>query len=330
LLLFFVRITYGIVYAYQPEWAFLPSTALAYMIFKSRIKKLMTFLKALYKDKKEMLRIRRKQLLFAGVAVVLLATMPIWRESIEQRLVLEPVRRAELRSLVPGIVVEIAADEGMRVASGQRLAVLQDSRLESELAKAEALFARAQAGNFKSQLQYVNLAEANQNEQQMAEARSIVREKHAQLEITSPIAGTVASPRAHDLIGSYVTAGTMIAEVVDTSSMIAHVYVQESELRKVQSIEKAVLRLDSSWSSMAAEYKSWSPVSRELAPGLAPTAKYKGMHPPIYYVLEMRLPNQDGRLRTGMTGTAKIYGKRVTAMELVFRPIVDALARRVW
>jgi hypothetical protein len=71
-------------------------------------------------------------------------------------------------------------------------------------------------------------------------------------------------------------------------------------------------------------------VAHELAAGLAPPAKYKGMHPPVYYVLKMDIPNDHGELFSGMTGTARIYGEKRSTASVIFRPLVEAVMRRAW
>ena len=170
----------------------------------------------------------------------------------------------------------------MHVSAGQTVAVLRDLQLESESAETEAGLSRAAARNVQAKLRYADFAGFEQQQERMAEAQKIIRERQQELSITSPIAGTVISPRARDLVGSYVAMGTLIAEIADTSTLNAEIYVQESEFQKVQQIDKAVLHLDSVWRPVPAEFSSWSPVSRELAPGLIPAAKFKGMHPPVY------------------------------------------------
>ncbi|MEO5935771.1 MAG: hypothetical protein ABIP81_01015, partial [Terriglobales bacterium] len=99
---------------------------------------------------------------------------------------------------------------------------------------------------------------------------------------------------------------------------------------KLEQIHSTALRLDARWKPMAVEFESISPVSSEVEKGLLPTAKFKGMHPPVYYVVKIRVPNQDASLSTGMTGTAVVYGQRRSTAGILFRPIISAVARRVW
>lgn len=330
LLLFFVRISYRIFYNYSPEWAFVPASAMGYMIFKSRIKKLMAFLKALYLDKRELASRYWKQLAVGFAVVAFVLSIPVWRESVDERFVLEPAHRYVLRASVPGTVMKVDADEGQYVLAGQQIAVLGDSQLESDAARAKADYGQAQAQTVQAQLKYTAYAAAEQEKRRFAEAKREIGERQQHLSIQSPINGMVMTAHVRDLVGSYLLPGSVVAEIADTASLHADVYVQEEELQKLQQINRTVLRMDANWIPMRATFDSISPVSRELAAGLVPPAKYKGMHPPVYYVLKIQVPNDDGKLRTGMTGSARIFGERRSAATIIFRPAVNAVVRRFW
>ncbi|HUQ50215.1 MAG TPA: HlyD family efflux transporter periplasmic adaptor subunit [Terriglobales bacterium] len=330
LLLFFVKIGYRIIHTYQPEWAFIPASGLAFMIFRSRIRKLMAFTKAFWLDKNSYFLAHRKPLLIGAAVFALLMSIPVWRESVEERFLLEPAKRAVVRAAVPGTVVSVTAEEGQKVAVGQRLLVLRDLKLESESARTSADYQQAFARSQQARLQYASFGPAEQERQRLLQTQKSLQERNQRLSIESPIAGTIMTPRLSDLEGSYLPEGTLIAEIADTSYMRANIYVPEAELNKVEQISGTALRMDAHWRPIAVEFESISPVSTELEKGLLPTAKFKGMHPPVYYVVRMRVPNPDDRLRAGMAGTARVYGRRRSTAGILFRPMIDAVARRLW
>lgn len=330
LLLFFVRVLYRVVYFYWPLWAFLPASLLAALIFKGRIKKLMTFLRELYVDKKPLLR-KHPLVAVAGAAVAaVLLFAPLRRERVEERFILEPVDRAVVRAVVPGRVVQVSADEGDMVQAGHSIARLRDLNLDSEVGAAEAQYRVAMSRATDAQLRYADYGAADQQQRQFGERYHMLREKQQKLNISSPMTGRVITPHVHDLMGSYLVAGTPLAEVANTSTMKARVYVQEPEFEKLKQVTGSVLRLDASWWSVEGKVASISPTSRELAPGLVPAPKYQGMQVPVYFVVTVNLPNADGQWRDGMTGTAKIYGTRRSLAASMLQPVVDAVAWRLW
>lgn len=330
LLLFFVKISYRIIYNYQPEWAFIPSTLLAFMIFKTRIRKLMAFIKAFWLDKNTMFYAHWKRLAAAGAGLVLLMSIPLWRESVEERFLLEPARQAVMRASVPGTVLSVSVEEGQTVTAGQPVAVLRDLQLESEAARASSDYRQAMARSRQAELRYASFGAADQERQRLRQVQQSLQERSERMVIHSPIAGTITTPRLHDLAGSYLVEGSLVAEVVDTSFLRANIYVPEAEINKLEKISGTALRMDARWKPQPVEFESISPVSTEMEKGLMPPAKFKGMHPPVYYVVRMRVPNPDGSLRTGMTGTARVYGQRRSTAGMLFRPVIDAVARRLW
>jgi putative peptide zinc metalloprotease protein len=330
LLLFFVRVLYHVSYFYSPLWAFLPAALLAFLIFKGRIRKLAAFVKELYLDKRELMRAHWNWMTAGAVVGAVLLLAPLRHDFVEQRFVLEPIQRAVIRAQVPGRVMQVEAGEGDLVRAGDAIVRMRDLALESQAAEAETQYRVALSRATEAQLRYADFGAADQQRRQLQERFQTLREQQEKLDIVSPIAGRVITPRVRDLAGSYVVAGTEIAEVVDTSAMKARVYVPEPEFQKLKEVTGSTLRLDARWSSMAGQVVAISPTSRELAPGLEPPPKYQGMHVPVYFVVDVLIPNRDGQLRDGMTGTAKIYGGRQSVAGSVLRPVVDAVSRRLW
>ncbi|MGZ6265259.1 MAG: HlyD family efflux transporter periplasmic adaptor subunit, partial [Bdellovibrionota bacterium] len=163
---------------------------------------------------------------------------------------------------------------------------------------------------------------------QSAEIMSYAKEQ--QLTVTSPIAGVVITPRLHDLLGSYVAEGKEIAEVVDTSSVRARIFVPEYEMQKLRAIHDVSLRMDSQWGGVAGTVASVSPAAQQPDAGLVAKADYEGIKLPDFFVVTVALANPRGEFRDGMTGTAKIHGRRRSLLGILFEPVITAAARRLW
>jgi len=330
LMLFFVKILYKIGYHFSPQWAFVPATALALAIFRSRIQKLGHFMKELYLDRKEWLQQHRTPLLAGAAAVLILLITPIRREYVEEPFVLEPVSRAVIRAEVPGEVASVLVQEGQRVQAGEMVARLRDLQVESKAAAAEADFQVASSRANAAQLNYADFGRAEQRRVETGRVNQITQEQVQKLMISSPINGVVTSPRPKDLKGSYIAAGTVIAEVADTSSMRARVYVSETELNKLHHIYSATLLAKSMWKQMDGEFVGISPAARQVAPGLMSESEYTGIHAPAYFTVDLRVKGNDTGLLYGMSGVAKIYGERRSMAGTMLRPVLESLARRLW
>lgn len=329
-LLFLARITYKVVHYFSPDWAFLPATLVALKIFKSRIIGFLDFCKSLYLDKKEIMLAHRYKFAAVAAVVLLLLVLPLRHESVEARFLLEPVSRAELRAQVPGVLSDIRVAEGQHVAQGAVVARLTDLDLETDSAAAHAGLQLAVSRATQAELNYGSYAEASVQQRARAEEDRLVGERRRRLLVVSPIAGTVATPRVRDLAGQYLAAGALIAQIDDLSVMRARVYVSETDLRTLHELQAARLRPDSRFGAVPARLVSLAPASDDLPAGLLSLEKYKGTKPPPFFVAMFLVPNDQGDLRDGETGTAMLYGPRRSLLLQAGRIVADFIGRKIW
>jgi multidrug efflux pump subunit AcrA (membrane-fusion protein) len=290
----------------------------------------MAFMKTLYLDKRELAKTHWQPLTIGFAIAIVLGSIPVWRESVDERFVLRPAQLAELRAIEPGMVTEVRVTEGQKVAAGDTIAVLRELDLDSQSARVAADYRQANARFVQAGLKYASVGPAEQDRLRLQQDWQVISERQARLKIVSPIAGTVTTARMADLAGSYLKPGDLVAQVASTQQLLAEIYVPEADVQKLQQIQQTTLRMDAIWKPMNVQFESLSLVSQPLQSGLMPPSKYKGMHEPVYYVLRMRVPNERQVLHVGMTGTARVYGQKRSALGLFFRPAVEAVARRLW
>ena len=329
MLLFFVRIAYKIADKYSPTWAFLPAFVLFLFIFKSRIKKLIAFFKEVYVDKKPLLHAHWRPITAGAVALIVLLSLPIFHEGTEQQFVLRPVSRAVLHAESAGEVSRINVREGQHVSAGATVGTLKNFSIESRRAYADAQLRLADYKLMQSQMRNDPSMPAMQAASRFREERTAADEQLKKLQVVSPISGTVVTPTPEELQGRYVEEGTELLEVADESTMEARVFIPEAELKHIQHLRSASLRPEGRWRSMPATVTSLSPDAYEVDPGLITASKYKGVKPPKFYLLTVRVTN-DGTLHDGLTGKVKLYGERRSALSLMFEPVLSAIARRIW
>ena len=104
LLSFLMVLTYNILHAYSPDWAFLPATAIGYWVFKSRIHMLVRFMKMVYLDKRERVKawLTTPRIAALSAVALIVLLLPIWPDFVSGRFVLEATRRAVVRAEVSG------------------------------------------------------------------------------------------------------------------------------------------------------------------------------------------------------------------------------------
>ena len=331
LLSFLMVFTFHILQAYSPEWAFVPAVAIGYWVFKSRIKVLVRFMRIVYLDKKERMKVwlngpRRAALSAIALVFVLL---PIWPDFVAGRFFLEPTHRAWIHASVAGRVVRVLAGEGQAVTAGQPLVELGNLQLESVAAGAGADLQVASDQAQLALLHYGDFGPAEYRRQEMTERNRAVADQVALLRITSPIGGVVVTPRLHDLVGAYLASGAEIAEVADPSIMTARIYIPEFGMREVRVGSRVRLQTEAYAMPLTATLSALSPASTPAEPGLIPTDQLKGIAPPRFYVGSAVLSN-NGKLREGMTGTAKIFVTHRSIAGFAWIFVQDLAGRRIW
>jgi len=327
-----IRFTYNIFLNFSPQWAFLPALALALLIFRSRLRALVRFMKDLYLDKRQSLAAwwtaPRKAAAFVVWAVLFVA--PMWRQTVSGRFLLEPEARAVLRAAVPGQVAEVLADEGSRVSAGAPVLLLRNLRLEEEAGRSQADLRTAQAGAREAELNSSGLGAARSEESSQASRYHAAEGQVAMLQVLSPIAGLVVTPRIRNLTGSYVAAGTELAEVDEIRTLQARIFVPDFEVRKVAPGAPVSLKLEAEFQPLPGLVASVSPTPLSLPAGLIEVEKYKGAAPPPFYVATVPVTNNRGTLRSGMTGDAKIEVQRRSLAWFLWENLRDFVQRKMW
>lgn len=338
LLLLAVNFVFHLLQKFSPDWAFVPALWLGYKVFKSRIRTLVNFMKLVYLDKKERVQqwMTPRNMAIAGAGLLLFVVLPWRRVGLEGRFILEPADRAVVRARVPGTVTAMFATEGQKVAAGEPLARLRNLALESEAAEANANSKVANARATKAQLTYVSFG-ASERERQRAEQRaSLLQDEVRALDLRTPIAGVVTTPKTGNLLGSYMEQGADVIEVADNFAMLARIYVPEFNIGEVQEAFQseagapAEMHFDGLFRSKPAKVTAIAPASTVMAPGLAHVQDYKGIPTPHFYEVMVKADNGPGDLREGMTGTAKIYIGRRPLVVSAYQMARDFIRRKLW
>jgi putative peptide zinc metalloprotease protein len=317
---------------FNPEWSFIPELGTAVLIFRSRIRTLVNFMKFVYLDKKDRVRAwftPRRSTVLAGI-VIALALAPIWHETGDGRFVLEASNRAVVRNLVPGTVTKVYADEGQSITAGAPLIQMHNVALESKLARSQADYEVANARAATALLHYADLGGATGDRDRLARQTEQLSSEVAKLDLTSPISGVVLTPRVGDRLGTYLVEGTELVEVADVNTLRARVYLSEHDMYKLRPNSYARLQIDGMFGLREARVIAVAPESAQIPPGLIDLTKYKGLRPPNFYVADLLLANPRGDLRSGMIGNARFYGKRSSLARLAWKSVTDFVGRKIW
>jgi putative peptide zinc metalloprotease protein len=317
---------------FNPDWSFIPEIGTAALIFRSRIRNLVNFMKFFYLDKKDRVLawFHAAQAIASASCFVLLLFVPAWHESATGKFVLEPSTRAVVRNHVSGIVAEVYVAEGMPVKADTVLVRLRSIPLESNVAAAQADYEMASKRSVSASLHYANLGPAAEEQRQFARQAQELESKASSLELYAPISGTILTPRLSDRLGAFIPGGTELVDIGDLTQMRARIYVSEHDLYKIGVGAPTSLLIEGIATTWSAQALAITPASSELESVLAGSNKYRGLNPPRFYLVDVLIPNSDGILKPGMVGTARIYGERRSLAGLAGRAVGRFFARKAW
>jgi len=317
---------------FNPDWSFIPELGTAAIIFRSRIRTLVNFMKLTYLDKKDRVHawLGSRQFLAVSAVLFVFLLLPVWRESVLSRFVLEPAKSATLRASVPGIVDAIYSSEGAHVEEGSPVASLRNLALKSKLELTAADYKVASMRATSAEFRYTDVGAAIQQRNQAAKQRQNIEAQAAHLTLFSPISGVVLTPRLTDREGAYLPEGAAFAEIADLTVMRARIYVSEYDVSKVKAGADARASVEGRAQKWTAKAIDISPVSSLADPSLIESAKYKGLIPPNFYCVQLLIPNSNSALKPGMRGTARIYGRRRSLLGLGWETLAHFFGRKLW
>jgi membrane fusion protein, multidrug efflux system len=221
------------------------------------------------------------------------------------------VRKVTVASEVTGKVVELPVDRGTSVIAGQTVlariddvwARLAAERSKAQLASAEAQLTYQQAelrrGERLSETDVVTASELESRramvqelEAKAAEAKATLEEETERMSrsvILAPFDGTVVEKQAE--LGGYLSPGDPIVDIVSRGQVEALLMVPESMINLIQLDQPLPIRID--------------PLAEEGQGRVVSVTPY-GPAASRTFPVRVRLDDQGGRLKVGMSVTASI------------------------
>jgi putative peptide zinc metalloprotease protein len=309
-------------------WGHLATVGVLCFAFRKRLGQWQTAAQAHLRNWKEEFmawRMTRWQQV-AGAAALLMLFVPPTAVKTTSDFLLEPQRRLEVKTPVAGLVREVNVREGDTVQAGSVLAVLHNPEIEAQaemvagqLSLAEssqrAALARSDFGASERYLQEI---------QRLGAEKAEADRKREELVLRAPFTGVIATPHIEQRLGEYLTEGEPLALLVDRQAMRARVLVRDWELEDVHQGAAVGLKLRSyPFQTFSGSIRQIMPAASSERPLAEPNkVERKGQELTNFFEVVMEFPNPNGELKEGMTGTARISGKRY--------PVAIRALRAVW
>ncbi len=300
------------------EWGYLATLVVIYFFARKGIQQVLPAVRAWLRQKREDYMAwkmsRTQQAGALGLALLLL--IPPVSSSISSGLVLEPGASAHVRAEVAGEVQTVYVKPGDTVKTGQLLAVLQNPEIaaDADSLRHQLALASSQLRTGQDRSDFDSAANAVRERTRLQQELAVAEKRAAALEIRAPIDGVVATSDLNQKPGSFLAAGEEFTQIVDRSTMKARILVRDWDLQDVQ--QGAPVRVK----VVPFPYRTYSGKVDRIYPASAsdrPVTQTEnlerlGQQLTNYFAVDMEFANPDGSLTEGMTGTAKVSGKRAS------------------
>ena len=219
---------------------------------------------------------------------------------------LEADGEAEVVAKVGGEVIELLAEEGDLVKSGQVLARLDGDRLRLEAKQARANLSKLEQEHKRNtDLSERGLISADAFEniryemESLRAAYNMARLELSYTEIKAPIDGIVAD--RYVKLGNTINADEPVFHVTDMDPLLGYLHVPEREFRKLRPGQTARISVD------ALPHESFTGVVARISPTVSPeTGTFK---------VTVEVTDSEGQLKPGMFGRFNIvFDMREQAM----------------
>jgi putative peptide zinc metalloprotease protein len=330
LLFFTIRFTYNVASNWLAEFALIPAGALAYGVFRSRLRALGRVTTGVVRQNAETRWYRRPALLFAITAFVALLFIPIWRDRENALFVVEPANPSTLHAVAPGWVDAVFVQEGETVHAGQPLLELRSPSVTSMRATAAADFDAARYETSDAEIKRASIGIASADQHAADRALGLANETTASLVVRAPENGIVLTHDPAALLHQSVGSGQALLSVAQKDSRVARLYIPESAVARIGLNAKVALMPPGRFTPIRGTLPRLEGEAVTLPSGLEVSQQYKGIQAPTFFYTRMPLPRASGDLPFGMSGAAKIFGERRSVMMRCVRVASNLVRAHVW
>ncbi len=329
LLFFVVRLSYRLGSKWFAEFALIPSAALAFALYRSRLQSLRRVTKEMW-----MTNIRQKfrwrpAYILAGAVLIALLFVPLWRDRESAFFVIEPSETHTVYAAVPGRVESVLIHEGQRVRSGEPLLQMSSDLAASMESAAKAQSHTASFKTFNAQLQGQSVGAASAGQVEAQHLTRLANEAQSSLDIAAPADGTILTENPSLLVDQDVGSGQPLLALAG-GTRVVRVFIPAVALDRIRPDSEVTLALPGHFSMLRLRLPApaGNPVS--LPPGLVAREKFQGITMPIFYASLIELPSDSNRASYGLSGPAKIFGVRRSIVGWVASEISDLAKAHVW
>jgi putative peptide zinc metalloprotease protein len=329
LLLLVIRLSYNIASHWLAEFALIPAGALAFAVFRSRLRSMRDLAFRAWKHNFDSGVRWSFTRIVAIAALIALLFLPLWRDREDAMYVIEPLNSATVHAGMAGRVNAVFVKEGESVTAGQPVLAMTSSAAASMRSAADIETSSAQFQAFSAELSGKSLGAAAARQNAAVRSSDLAREAQRSLVLTAPASGVVLTRNPGALLNQDVGSGQSLLKVAGTASRIIRVFVPVSALERIPAGAEVAIIPPGRFSVMHMTLGRLDGEAVDLPAGFVVKQDYKGIELPTFYSAQMELSASD-ELPLGTAGTAKIFGVRRSLFGRFSAIVFNLVRSHVW
>ena len=330
LLFVVVRFAYNISNKWLGEFAVVPAGALAFVMFRSRMRSLGRVAMQWWKQKMGAGILWRPVHAAVAIFVALVLFTPLWRDREDAYYVIEPLHTRILHASAAGRVETVLVQGGERVRAGDPLLRMSSMSTASMRTAADARNGSSRFEAYNAELRGQSIGTAAADLSAASQLTQLAGEAQSRLGVTAPADGIVLTETPSLLLDRNVASGQELIELADDGPRVVRVYIPSSALDRIPSGAEVSLVLPGAFSVLRLGLAAPDGDAVPLPAGLIASQAYKGIQLATFYCSRMELPAAKGSAMFGVSGEAKIFGKRRSLAGRVLMGMSDLLKAHLW
>lgn len=329
LLFVVVRLAYNIASHWLAEFALIPAGALAFAVFRSRMRPLRDVATRAWRQNfASGVRWSPARIVAVVVALAILF-LPLWRDREDAMFMVGPSQSVTLHAGISGRVSEVFVKEGDTVVAGQPLLAMSSPAAASMRSAADTQADSARFETFSAELSGKSVGSGAARQNAAARSSGLALEAQKSLVLTASTSGIVMTRNPGALLDQNVGYGESLLRVAGDGPRTLRIFVPVSALDNIPAGAEVAVIPPGRFSAIRMTLGPLDGEAVNLPEGLVMKQDYKGIELPTFYSSRMVLPASE-QLPLGTAGRAKIFGLRRSLFGRFVTVIVNLVRSHVW
>jgi putative peptide zinc metalloprotease protein len=329
-----IRFSYNVGSKFVAEFALIPAGAMAFAIFRGRLKSLRGVVNQFWKT--HLTRSFWLQPRTLGTALVLLIVLfvPVVRDRQNAYFVVEPANPVTVHAGVNGSVEAVYVREGDAVQIGQLLLTMSSTDVAGMTSSSQAAVGSARYRAVEAQLGGRSIGASAADETAALRSGELAEEAQTSLAVRAPVEGRVVTPQPMGLTNQQVGSGQPLITIaggdLGHAAERLRLYIPAGEMNRIQTGDEVSISLPGAFSILRLRLTSIEGEASTLPEGVVAHQDYKGIVLPTFYCARLELPPGSPRLALGTAGSAKVFGVRRSLAARAGLIVTDLVHAHVW